>query len=291
VYAALAVPVWLAVVLGVAAPPAWLVPPWWHGHEMIFGVVAAAIAGFLLTASPVWTGRPALVGAPLAALVALWLAGRLALAAGGALPAWLVAGVDGSFLPAVALVLTRTLWGSGQLRNHAVVGLVLALAVANVGMHAEVLGLASGVAGRALRFAVDLVVVLLLVIAGRITPAFTRNAFLRDGIARTVRSRAWLDAIVLAAAGALAVSTVLTGRNVVSGGLAIAAGTGAGIRLLGWQPWETRGDPLLWSLHAASAWVAVGLLLTGAGDVGLPVPPAAGLHALTAGAMAARSWR
>jgi uncharacterized protein involved in response to NO len=182
----------------------------------------------------------------------------------------------------VALVLTRTLWGSGQLRNHAVVGLVLALALANVGMHAEVLGLASGVAGRALRFAVDLVVVLLLVIAGRITPAFTRNAFLRDGIARTVRSRAWLDAIVLAAAGALAVSTVLTGRNVVSGGLAIAAGTGAGIRLLGWQPWETRGDPLLWSLHAASAWVAVGLLLTGAGDVGLPVPARAPLAA---------SWR
>src|SRR5690606_29572659 len=31
----------------------------WHGHEMIFGFVAAAIAGFLLTAAPTWTStRP-----------------------------------------------------------------------------------------------------------------------------------------------------------------------------------------------------------------------------------------
>jgi uncharacterized protein involved in response to NO len=39
--------------------PVWLAPIWWHGHEMIFGFDAAAIAGFLLTAVPVWTARPA----------------------------------------------------------------------------------------------------------------------------------------------------------------------------------------------------------------------------------------
>src|SRR5512145_1767209 len=39
----------------------------WHSHEMLFGFVAAAIAGFLLTAAPSWTGTPALSGAPLIA--------------------------------------------------------------------------------------------------------------------------------------------------------------------------------------------------------------------------------
>src|SRR5690606_18709861 len=49
----------------------------WHGHEMIFGFVAAAIAGFLLTASATWTGTPPIAGGRLAALALLWLAGRL----------------------------------------------------------------------------------------------------------------------------------------------------------------------------------------------------------------------
>ena len=285
VYAVLVVPWWLASLLGVAPAPAWLVAPWWHGHEMVFGVVAAAIAGFLLTASPVWAGRRALSGAPLAAVFGLWVAGRIALAAAGWLPTWLVAAVDLAFLPAVAVVVARTLWGSRQLRNHGLVGIVLALAAANAAMHAQALGVAAGGAGSALRFGVDLIVVLMLVIGGRITPAFTRNAFQRDGIARTVRSWRWLDHTAIAAAVALAAATPVIGRGAVTGALATLAGVAAAGRLLGWQSWHTRADPLLWSLHAGSAWVAAGLLLTAAGDLGAAVPAAAGLHALTAGAM------
>jgi uncharacterized protein involved in response to NO len=258
---------------------------WWHGHEMVFGVVAAAIAGFLLTASPVWTGGPALTGRLLAALVALWVLGRVALAAAGVLPAWLVATVDLAFLPAVAIAVVRTLWGSGQLRNYAVVGIVLALAAANLVMHAEAVGLASGVAGRALRFAVDLVIVLILVIAGRITPAFTRNALLRRGVERSVRSWPWLGVLAIGSAGALAVATAVLGRTQLTGFLAALAGLAAAARLSGWQTWQIRSDPLLWSLHAGSAWVVAGLLLVAASDLGAGIPATAGLHALSAGAI------
>jgi uncharacterized protein involved in response to NO len=45
---------------------------------MLFGFVIAAIAGSLLTAIPNWTGRMPLQGVPLAVLVGVWLAGRLA---------------------------------------------------------------------------------------------------------------------------------------------------------------------------------------------------------------------
>jgi uncharacterized protein involved in response to NO len=38
----------------------------------------AAIAGFLLTAIPNWTGRLPLRGLPLASLAGLWLLGRMA---------------------------------------------------------------------------------------------------------------------------------------------------------------------------------------------------------------------
>jgi uncharacterized protein involved in response to NO len=286
-YAAVALPWWTAVWLGAVSAPGWLLPGWWHGHEMLFGLVAAAIAGFLLTASAVWSGGPALSGAPLAALVALWIAGRVAFAAAGRLPAGLVAATDVAFLPAVAVAGVRTLWGSGQRRNYAVVGIVVALAVANAVMHAEALALVSGVAGRALRFAVDGVVVLILVIGGRITPAFTQNALRRDGIERTVRSWPWLNALTITAAGALALVSLVLARSPATGVLALIAALATAARLAGWQSWHTRSDPLLWSLHAGSAWVVVGLLLVGASDLGAPIPAAAGLHALTAGAMGA----
>jgi len=285
IFTALAVPAWASMWLGHLAAPSWLAPMWWHGHEMVFGFVAAAIAGFLLTASPVWTGGPALTGRPLAALVSLWAAGRIAFATVGSLPAWLVAAIDLSFLPAVAAVVARTLWGSGQIRNYAIVGIVLALAAANGATHAPALGLASGVAGAALRLAVDGVIVLILVVGGRITPAFTQNALRRAGSDRIVRSPGWLDALTIGSAATLAAVTLAVGRGPLTGFLALLAGGAAAARLIGWQPWHTRHDPLLWSLHAGAAWIVVGLLLVGASDLGGPIPPAAGLHALTAGAI------
>jgi uncharacterized protein involved in response to NO len=43
---------------------------------MLFGFVMAAVAGFLLTAIPNWTGRPSVRGVRLAILAGVWLAGR-----------------------------------------------------------------------------------------------------------------------------------------------------------------------------------------------------------------------
>ncbi len=282
---ALVVPWWAAVWLGASHVPAWSTPMAWHGHEMLFGFVAAAIAGFILTASPVWSGGPALAGAPLAATFALWVAGRVAFAAAGWLPLWLVAIVDVAFLPVVALAVARTLRGSGQLRNYALVGVLLVLAAANAAMHAEALGLVAGVTTRALRFAVDFVIVLILVIGGRITPAFTRNAFARQGTPRPIHSRPWLDRSAVAAAIAMAIADLTVGRAPLTGVAAGVAGAAALGRLAGWQPLATRSEPLLWSLHLGAAWVAAGLLIVAVGDLGAGVPASAGLHALTAGAM------
>jgi uncharacterized protein involved in response to NO len=40
----------------------------WHIHEMLFGFVMAAVAGFLLTAIPNWTKAAPIRGFPLALL-------------------------------------------------------------------------------------------------------------------------------------------------------------------------------------------------------------------------------
>ena len=66
----------------------------WHAHEMLFGFIGAIIAGFLLTAPAVWTGRPMPRGLPLAGLVLLWIAARLAPFFPAYVPAWAQIALD-----------------------------------------------------------------------------------------------------------------------------------------------------------------------------------------------------
>ena len=77
-FAALAVPLWMAMLTG-AVQLALPVPSLlWHAHEMIYGFAVAVIVGFLLTAGKAWTGRQTSRGAALAMLFVLWLAARMA---------------------------------------------------------------------------------------------------------------------------------------------------------------------------------------------------------------------
>jgi uncharacterized protein involved in response to NO len=87
IFAALAVPLWLAAYMGALALPSPLPAPLWHGHEMLFGYAVAVLAGFLLTATPSWSGRRPVRGGGLAVLALIWLAGRVASSAGGRFPA------------------------------------------------------------------------------------------------------------------------------------------------------------------------------------------------------------
>ena len=50
---------------------------YWHGHEMIFGVMGAILAGFLFTASSNWTGTPPLSDGKLQSLFSAWALARI----------------------------------------------------------------------------------------------------------------------------------------------------------------------------------------------------------------------
>ena len=72
-FAAVAVPVWIASYTGYLQPVGYLRGIEWHSHEMIFGFAPAVIAGFLLTAVRNWTGLPTASGLGLAGLFVLWM--------------------------------------------------------------------------------------------------------------------------------------------------------------------------------------------------------------------------
>ncbi len=283
----LRVPLWLAQWTGALAPPASLLPAWWHAHEMLFGFAAAAMAGFLLTSVPVWTERPPLVGVRLAGLAALWVAGRIGSALAGALPAALVAAIDVAFLPLLALVVAAPLLATRQRRNYGFPLLLAALALANALVHAEALGILRGGAQAGLRLGVDLIALLVAVVGGRITPSFTQNALRRAGDASEVVQRPWANRGALGALALYAALDLVAPRTLASGALAALCAALLAARMSGWRSVRTRGDALVWSLHAGYAWLVVGFACVAAGDLGAPAPWTAGVHALTAGAFGA----
>jgi uncharacterized protein involved in response to NO len=278
---------WLAMLEGALPAPAWLDPFVWHGHEMLFGLVAAAIAGFLLTAVPNWTATAPLAGAPLALLLGLWALGRAALAAASWLPPAAVAAADLAFPLALLVAVARPIAKARAVRQLGIVAALTALAAANAAVHLDALGLAPGAARPALRLAIVFVAVLILVIGGRITPSFTQNALLRAGAPGRVRASPTLDRLALAGAVALALAEALAPRSLASGLAAAAAALAAAARMHGWQTRFAARDPLLLSLHVGHAWVALGFAAIALGDLGAPIPPAVALHALTAGAAGA----
>src|SRR5690606_13885605 len=77
-YGALLIAAWVAFLYAGLPLPLGIAPPAWHAHEMLIGLMPAAIAGFLLTAMCNWTGAAPLRGGGLLALLLLWAAGRLA---------------------------------------------------------------------------------------------------------------------------------------------------------------------------------------------------------------------
>jgi uncharacterized protein involved in response to NO len=276
---------WLYMLGGGAVPTQGWPPHTLHAHEMLYGTVVPAIAGFLLTAVPNWTGTNPITGRSLAGLVALWMAGRVALVVAGPVDPVLVAVVDIAFLPALAGVVGLPILRARTLRNLPVVIVLLGLAVANAAMHYGLRAPSAPALRAGTMGSVYLVVLLMLIISGRITPLFTRNALARRGVEVAIPSRRTLGAVAIGAAVlALAVDLVRPQAD-LSAGLALAAGPLLIARQAGWQPARVMDQPMLWVLHLGHAWIAIGFLLHGLSLLTESIVGAGALHAFTAGAM------
>lgn len=250
----------------------------WHSHEMLFGYAAAVIAGFLLTAVRNWTGIDTPSGAPLAALALLWLCGRAAALL--PFPGWLIAVVDIAFLPAVAIAVYPALMRGKNRVNRLFLPLLGAMAFANALVHAQALGLTSDTANHGTLAMLDLVLLLVLVVTGRVIAFFTER-----GVAgSTPRNREWLEQAGFAAAIALAVADAAGAPAGVVGALCAALAAQTVAREVGWHDARVWRNPILWVLHAAVIWLALGFAMRAAASFGLVAPNVA-LHALTVGAI------
>jgi len=274
--AALIVPLWVAMFLG-QLPLTPSVPPLlWHAHEMLFGFAVAIIVGFLLTAGKTWTGLATPRGPWLGVLALLWLAARVTSVVG---PYAVYAVLDMALLPLVAAILVNLLLRSRNHRNLPLALILALLALANLVFHLAVTAVLQVPAIAPLYAGLALIVMIECVMAGRVIPAFTMSV--TPGL--KLPSTAWTERVTLGATGLGLALWVLAPPGAVSLTVLALASVLHVKRLLGWRPAVTVKRPILWILHAAYAWIPVGLGLLALAQIGL-VPISAGVHALAVGA-------
>ena len=137
VYAGAIILVWLPAFYGQLKLSTAFAPRDWHVHEMLFGYIAAVVAGFLLTAVPNWTGRLPLQGRPLILLFSTWVAGRIAVS----VSAWIgwgpAASIDCVFLILLAASAAREIIAGKKWGNLMIVAIISLLAAGNLAFHLE----------------------------------------------------------------------------------------------------------------------------------------------------------
>jgi len=284
VWSAAALTGWVAMLTMGLTLPSHFDPLTWHIHEMLFGFVMAAIAGFILTAIPNWTGRAPISGWPLAALATLWLAGRLACLLSALIPFWLAAATDLAFPFVLCAVAAREIISSRNWRNLPMPVPIAVLGIADLLMQLDVAGFAIP-AGLGWRLGLAAIIVLISVVAGRIIPVFTRNWLAKHGVGDLPAAYGMVDSVALGTLHAGMIGWAFFPTFQPVGGLLVLAAALNLCRLLRWRGIATSAEPLLSILHVGYVWMVVGAALLGASMLTDHVTGAAAIHALTAGAI------
>ena len=284
-WAAVAIPLWLLLFATGAGVPTALPPVIWHVHEMVYGYGAAVVAGFLLTAIPNWTGRMPLQGGPLAGLVLLWLAGRIAVLGSAIIGSTAAAVLDLAFPTIFAGVIAREIITGRNWRNLPVAGALTLLLAGNLLVHLDALGVAAS-ADFGNRLGVATLVMMINLIGGRIVPSFTRNWLARERAeAPPPASFGVVDRAVLALVALTLLCWLFIADSTIAAAIQIAGGAAVLIRLVRWRGEAAWREPLVWVLHLGYVWVALGFLLMGTNGLVPTVPDTTALHALTVGAI------
>lgn len=284
--------IWSIVVVGVSTTSAsgYWSPPWemdlyaWHAHELLFGYGAAAVAGFLLTATPNWTGRPPLSRTPLLGLVVLWFAGRAITLAPASTSDFITFAVDGSFLPLVTAIAARDIIAARYWRNLKVVGLVAVYACANLGYWAA--AMLGWEVETAIRIGLAALIGLCIMIGGRMISGFTRSWFESRNMDRAVPYFDTTDRMALVTAAIAGALWLAQPTGKATGAALIIAGAANAYRLWRWQGWAAWRQPMVLILHVGYGFIVAGFLICGIAAVEPQViRPSAALHAWSSGAI------
>jgi uncharacterized protein involved in response to NO len=268
---------WLGVWFGAFRVSSYygLIP--WHSHEMLFGFTVAVIAGFLLTAVRNWTGVNTPNGKPLLLLTLLWLAARILPAMGEMIPGIVIAMVDLAFLPALALAIKPALWQGKMKLNRIFVPLLLIMAIANLLMHLQFMGI-SNTYIRGADSMMYMIILIIVFISGRVMPFFAETA-LPDA---EIKRNQMVETTSVMALGALILAQIIYPKPWLIALLATSVAITQIVRLIGWHDRRIWGIPILWVLYTGMFWITIGFILKAMAAAGM-VNTNLATHALTVG--------
>ncbi len=251
---------------------------YWHAHEMLLGYSVAVIAGFLLTAVRNWTGLQTLEQDKLAALSFIWLYGRIVPFYSELIPDVLIGLIDFIFLPLLVYFISKPIIKAGNYRNLIFSLMLLMIALGNAMVHAEILGFTEATAWMGLNIVVAIIVVMILVMAGRVFPFFTERG-LKGVFAIRNPSLDGLSVVATVIVFALVLADV--------SGLFVAIAAMSALlfncaRAVGWYDRKLWYVPLLWVLYVGYGWIMLGFVFLALAAYSM-VSPALALHAFTVG--------
>ncbi len=288
-YAAIGLAAWmLALRFGLALPavPGGLIA--WHTHELMFGFGTAAIAGFVLTAVPEFTGTPSFVPRIAILVAGGWLLARLAFAFSGVIgPLPSAVANSGLALLLPALLATRLL-RDPEGRHRGFLWGLLAWAAVTIGWQID--ALLGQWPMRWVYAAIDVMMTLVVVAMSRISMRIVNDAL--DDMRTTAvdelpeyRARVPRRNLAIFTIALHAVVEFFAPGSAVTGWVALAAAAALLNLLNDWHVgraligrWPTMLYAVYWLM--ALGYAAMGaMLLAGATDL------SAGRHLLTVGAM------
>jgi len=162
--------IWSGFYAGLAMPPLFMVDPVsWHAHQMIYGYILEIVAGFLLTAVANWPDSTPLRGLHLLGLSLIWLAGRIVMNFDLGFPVVVILIFEGAFIAALAFSLYIPLFKTWDKRNFVFLVLLRFLFACDM-----IFLITKDRAS--LYVAVIIIVTMISLIGGRVTPAFTEDA-------------------------------------------------------------------------------------------------------------------
>lgn len=249
---------WLYELSGKITVSGYYTPTGWHAHEMLFGYTVAVISGFLLTAAGNWTGMKMVNGKQLALLAVVFLLGRFAPFI-PELPYWIIAVLDLSFLPLVALLIAIPVMKAKQWSNFVFVPIILTMVAANLMVHLSALNIIDSSIVIGSRVMVYLVILLIVIMGGRVIPFFTE----RGVVGVTTKKWLWIERLSSVSVILMVIGEAFFSDNVIIGYAAMFAAVTNLIRVAGWYSNKIWQVPLVWVLQVAYLWIVLGFVIKG----------------------------
>jgi uncharacterized protein involved in response to NO len=217
-------------------------------------------------------------------LSTVWGLGRVATATSSLWPADAVAGLDLLFLPGLTALVIRPLVRARN-RNTPLLAVLAVLWATDIAFYWGLFHRDTALARHALLIGIDIVLLLVTVIGGRIVPAFTSAALKQRGLSSPMRAWRPMTPLAVAAMVAVIVVDLVKQESPAAGVVAALAAAIHGLRLAQWQSLRTLRIPIVWVLHLGYLWLVLGFALKALALLAGAAFASFYLHALTIGAV------